>query len=217
MITKKWAVTSFLVVLLIIQSFAWNADHAEAAPVLTLGSEDPKVSDLQYRLQVLGLYASPLDGKYGPGTEASVKQFQKEHGAVVDGTVGPTTWRKLRMYTLSKNDMEIMAKIIYSEARGESYKGQVAVGAVVMNRIQSDEFPDTIQGVVFQKNAFTAVSDGQYGMKPNRTAYRAAIDAVRGWDPTHNSLYYYNPKTATNKWIWTRARTVNIGRHVFAI
>ncbi|WP_136605596.1 cell wall hydrolase [Paenibacillus dokdonensis] len=217
MITKKWAVTSFLVVLLIIQSFAWKADHAEAAPVLTLGSEDPKVSDLQYRLQVLGLYASPLDGKYGPGTEASVKQFQKEHGAVVDGTVGAATWRKLRMYTLSKNDMEIMAKIIYSEARGESYKGQVAVGAVVMNRIQSDEFPDTIQGVVFQKNAFTAVSDGQYGMKPNRTAYRAAIDAVRGWDPTHNSLYYYNPKTATNKWIWTRARTVNIGRHVFAI
>ncbi|GIP26302.1 spore cortex-lytic enzyme [Paenibacillus sp. J23TS9] len=217
MTTKKWAVTSILVVLLVIQSFAWKADHAEAAPVLTLGSEDPKVSDLQYRLRVLGLYAGALDGKYGPGMEASVKQFQKEYGAVADGTVGPATWRKLRMYTLSKNDMEIMAKIIYSEARGESYKGQVAVGAVVMNRIQSDEFPDTIQGVVFQKNAFTAVSDGQYGMKPNRTAYRAAIDAVRGWDPTHNSLYYYNPKTATNKWIWTRARTVNIGRHVFAI
>ncbi|MWV42552.1 spore cortex-lytic enzyme [Paenibacillus sp. HJL G12] len=217
MITKKWAVTSILVALLVIQSLAWKADHAEAAPVLKLGSEDPKVSDLQYRMQVIGLYAGTLDGKYGTGTEASVKQFQKEHGTVVDGTVGPATWRKLRMYTLSKNDMEIMAKIIYSEARGESYKGQVAVGAVVMNRIQSDEFPDTIQGVVFQKNAFTAVSDGQFGMKPNRTAYRAAIDAVRGWDPTHNSLYYYNPKTATNKWIWTRARTVNIGRHVFAI
>lgn len=215
--TKKWAVTSILVVLLVIQSFAWKADHAEAAPVLTLGSEEPKVSDLQYRLQVMGLYAGPLDGKYGPGTESSVKQFQKEYGVLADGTVGSATWRKLRMYTLSKNDMEIMAKIIYSEARGESYKGQVAVGAVVMNRIQSDEFPDTIQGVVFQKNAFTAVSDGQYGMKPSRTAYRAAIDAVRGWDPTHNSLYYYNPKTATNKWIWTRARTVNIGRHVFAI
>ncbi|GIO61443.1 spore cortex-lytic enzyme [Paenibacillus rhizosphaerae] len=217
MTTKKWAVTSILVVLLVIQSFAWKADHAEAAPVLKLGSEDPKVSDLQYRLQVLGLYGGTLDGKYGPGTEASVKEFQREYGAVADGTVGPATWRQLRKYTLSKNDMEIMAKIIYAEARGESYKGQVAVGAVIMNRIQSDEFPDTIQGVVFQKNAFTAVSDGQYGMKPNRTAYRAAIDAVRGWDPTHNSLYYYNPKTATNKWIWTRARTVNIGRHVFAI
>ncbi|WP_371860541.1 cell wall hydrolase [Paenibacillus chibensis] len=217
MTTKKWAVTSILVVLLVIQSFAWKTDHAEAAPVLTLGSEDPKVSDLQYRLKVLGLYAGGLDGKFGIGTEASVKQFQKQYGVVADGTVGPATWRKLRKYTLGKNDMEIMSKIIYSEARGESYKGQVAVGAVVMNRIQSNEFPDTIQGVVFQKNAFTAVSDGQYGMKPNRTAYRAAIDAVRGWDPTHNSLYYYNPQTATNKWIWTRARTVNIGRHVFAI
>ncbi|MGN7356825.1 cell wall hydrolase [Paenibacillus sp. SAF-054] len=217
MTTKKWTMISIFVVLLVIQNFAWKADHAEAAPVLSLGSEDPKVSDLQYRLQVLGLYAGPLDGNFGTGTEASVKRFQKEYGAAADGTVGPTTWRKLRKYTLSKNDMEIMAKIIYSEARGESYKGQVAVGAVVMNRIQSDEFPDTIQGVVFQKNAFTAVSDGQYGMKPNRTAYRAAIDAVRGWDPTHNSLYYYNPRTATNKWIWTRARTVNIGRHVFAI
>lgn len=212
----KWKVFAILFVLFVIQSLSWKDDKAEAAPALKYGSEDPDVWDLQYRLKTLGLYDGQLDGKYGPGTVSSVLDFQKEYGAYPDGVVGPATWRQLRKYTLSKPEMEIMAKIIYSEARGESYKGQVAVGAVVMNRIQSDEFPNTIQGVVFQKNAFTAVMDGQYGMEPNRTAYMAALDAVRGWDPTGNSHYYFNPKTATSKWIWTRTPTLQIGRHTFA-
>lgn len=108
-----------------------------------------------------------------------------------------------------------MAKIINSEARGEPYKGQVAVGAVVMNRIQSAQFPDNIRDVVFQPGAFTAVDDGQYWLTPNKTAYLAAQDAVRGWDPTNNSLYYFNPDTATSAWIWSRPQTVKIGKHIF--
>lgn len=112
--------------------------------------------------------------------------------------------------------MDILAKVIYSEARGEPYKGQVAVGAVVMNRIQSSQFPNNIKDVVFQKGAFTAVSDGQYWLTPNRTAYLAALDAVRGWDPTTNSLYYFNPDTATSAWIWSRPQNLKIGKHIFA-
>lgn len=112
--------------------------------------------------------------------------------------------------------MDILAKVIYSEARGESYKGQVAVGAVVLNRLQSDQFPDTIKDVVFQPRAFTAVDDGQYYLTPDRTAYLAAQDAVRGWDPTYGSLYYFNPETATSEWIWSRPQKIKIGNHIFA-
>lgn len=109
-----------------------------------------------------------------------------------------------------------MAKVIYSEARGEPYKGQVAVGAVVMNRIQSKLFPNNIRNVVFQPGAFSAVDDGQFWLTPNRSAYLAAMDAVRGWDPTYNSLYYFNPNTATSKWIWSRPQKVTIGNHIFS-
>lgn len=212
----KWKVFAILVILFIMQNLGWEEDKAEAAAALQNGNEGSEVWDLQYRLNTLDLYNGPLDGKYGPATEKSVIAFQKEYGAYPDGKAGPATWRQLNKYTLSKDEMTIMAKVIYSEARGESYKGQVAVGAVVMNRIQSGQFPDTIKGVVFQKNAFTAVIDGQYNQKPNQTAYLAAMDAVRGWDPTQNSLYYFNPKTATSQWIWTREPNVKIGRHLFA-
>lgn len=140
-----------------------EGDQAEAASVLTLGSENREVRDVQYRLKTLGLYDGALDGTYGPGTASSVMTFQKKYGVHPDGTVGPATWRKLKKYTLSESEMEIMAKIIYSEARGESYKGQVAVGAVVMNRIQSDEFPNTIQGVVFQKMLLRPSATGNTG------------------------------------------------------
>ncbi len=109
----------------------------------------------------------------------------------------------------------MIAKVIYSEARGEPYSRQVAVGAVVMNRIQSSLFPDNIRDVVFQPGAFTAIADGQYWLVPNRTADLAALDAVRGWDPTHNSLYYFNPSTATSKWIWSRPQNLSIGNHIF--
>ena len=109
----------------------------------------------------------------------------------------------------------LLAKIIYAEARGESYTGQVAIGAVVLNRVKSSKFPNTISGVIYQPYAFTAVNDGQINMEPNQTAYKAAKDALNGWDPTYGSLYYFNPKTATSSWIWSRQQTVTIGNHIF--
>lgn len=189
---------------------------AQASAALTLHSTNGDVWDLQYRLKALNYYQQSLDGQYGPGTASSVRKFQQNYGLHVDGITGSQTWKALRKYTLNLYEMDTMARIIYSEARGEPYKGQVAVGAVVMNRIQSSKFPNNIHDVVFQTGAFTAVSDGQFWLKPDQTAYLAALDAVRGWDPTHGSYYYFNPDTSTSSWIWTRPQTVKIGNHIFA-
>nr|WP_256719420.1 spore cortex-lytic enzyme [Paenibacillus odorifer] len=189
---------------------------ANAAPVLTIGSSSGDVWDLQYRLKTLDFYTEPLDGVYGSQTKAAVARFQKAYGISADGISGTKTWNILKKHTLNINEMDILAKVIYSESRGEPYVGQVAVGAVVMNRIQSSQFPDNIKEVVFQKGAFTAVSDGQYWLTPNQTAYLAALDAVRGWDPTNHSIYYFNPDTATSAWIWSRPQNLKIGKHIFA-
>ena len=117
----------------------------------------------------------------------------------------------------TSSDVYLMAKAIYAEGRGESYTGQVAIGAVIMNRVKSPQFPNTISGVIYQKGAFTAVADGQINLEPNDTAYRAARDAMNGWDPTYGCLYYYNPAVATSSWIFTRQTVTVIGKHVFAI
>jgi N-acetylmuramoyl-L-alanine amidase len=205
-----------LLLLLGLVSMATMLGSASAAPVLTVGSSSGDVWDLQYRLKTLDFYTQPLDGVYGSQTKAAVAKFQKAYGLSADGVTGTKTWNALKKYTLNIEEMDIMAKVIYSESRGEPYKGQVAVGAVVMNRIQSSQFPNNIKDVVFQKGAFTAVSDGQYWLTPNRTAYLAALDAVRGWDPSTNSIYYFNPDTATSAWIWSRPQNLKIGKHIFA-
>ena len=114
-------------------------------------------------------------------------------------------------------NIELLARAIHGEARGEPYTGMVAVGAVILNRVDSPNFPSTIAGVVYQKGAFTAVDDGQINLTPNQTAYNAARDALNGWDPTGGALYYFNPNTATNKWIWSRPLTVVIGKHRFCM
>jgi N-acetylmuramoyl-L-alanine amidase len=189
---------------------------AAASPVLKQGSRTGDVWDLQYRLKTLGLYTQPMDGIYGTSTKSAVYKFQKQYGLPADGVTGDRTWGVLKKYSLNIYEMDIMAKIIYSEARGEPYTGQVAVGAVVMNRIQSDKFPDNIRDVVFQPGAFTAVDDGQFWLTPDPTAYLAALDAVRGWDPSKQSLYYFNPVTATSRWIWSLTQNVKIGNHIFA-
>lgn len=204
-----WAVAGII-------ALGWIAQPASAAPKLSYGSANGDVWDLQYRLYALAYYTSPLDGIYGKETQAAVRKFQRDYGLTPDGVAGPRTWTMIKKYSLNLYEMDILARVIYSEARGEPYVGQVAVGAVVMNRIQSDQFPDHIRGVVFQPGAFTAVDDGQFWLKPNRTAYLAALDAVRGWDPTNNALYYFNPKTATSGWIWSRPQKVKIGNHIFA-
>jgi N-acetylmuramoyl-L-alanine amidase len=189
--------------------------RASAAQVLRQGSSSGDVWDLQYRLHAIGYYPQSMDGLYGPNTASAVSRFQRDYGLSIDGVVGGATWNVLNKVTLDQSEMDILAHVIYSEARGETYKGKVAVGAVVMNRIQSDKFPNTIRGVVFQPGAFSAVDDGQFWMKPDASAYSAAYDAVRGWDPTYGSIYYFNPQTATSKWIWSRPQTVTIGHHIF--
>ena len=179
---------------------------------------------VQKKLKNWGYYFGKVDGIYGSGTRTAVIKFQKKNGLVADGIVGPKTAAALGMSlggssqaSQSSGDLYLLAKTVYAEARGESYEGQVAVAAVILNRVESPKFPNTIAGVVYQPWAFTAVHDGQINLEPNQTAYNAARDAMNGWDPTYGCLYYYNAATATSKWIYSRKTIVTIGKHVFAI
>lgn len=178
---------------------------------------------IQTKLKRWGYYTGSIDGIYGPLTKKAVRYFQSKNGLAVDGIVGPKTAAALGMRlsssgsSQSSNDLNLLARCVYAEARGEPYTGQVAVAAVVLNRVRSASFPNTIAGVIYQPYAFTAVDDGQINLTPNSTAYKAAQDALNGWDPTYGCLYYYNPATATSSWIWSRQTVVTIGKHVFAI
>lgn len=182
-------------------------------------------TEVQKRLKKWGYYTGSVDGINGPKTIAAVKKFQKRYGLTQDGVVGPLTAAKMGLSVSSSasssnynsNDRYLLAKVIYAEARGESYAGQVAIGAVVLNRVEDSRFPNTIAGVIYQPWAFTAVNDGQINLEPNQTAYQAADDALNGWDPTYGCVYYYNPATATSKWIFTTKKVTQIGRHVFAV
>ena len=181
--------------------------------------------EVQTRLKKWGYYTGAVDGINGPKTIAAVKAFQKKYGLTADGIVGPLTAAKMGISVSSStsssnynsNDRYLLAKVIYAEARGESYTGQVAIGAVVLNRVDDSRFPNTIAGVIYQPWAFTAVNDGQINLEPNQKAYQAADDALNGWDPTYGCVYYYNPQTATSKWIWTTKKVTQIGKHVFAV
>lgn len=179
---------------------------------------------IQQRLKKWGYYTGAIDGILGPKSIAAIKKFQKANGLVADGIVGPKTAAKIGISLNSTSsssqksgDLYLLAKCVYAEARGESYTGQVAVAAVILNRVKSPNFPNTISGVIYQPWAFTAVTDGQINLEPNQTAYNAARDAMNGWDPTYGCLYYYNPKTATSKWIYSRQAVVTIGSHVFCL
>ena len=181
---------------------------------------------IQTKLKRWGYYTGNVDGIYGPLTKEAVKYFQRKNGLSVDGIVGPKTAAALGMTlssssssssSISSSDLNLLAKCVYAEARGESYVGQVAIAAVVLNRVESPSFPNTIAGVIYQPYAFTAVIDGQMNLEPNDTAYNAARDAMNGWDPTNGCIYYYNPATATSSWIWSRKVMITIGKHNFAI
>lgn len=196
------------------------------AVVLQQGSTGSQVKTMQQKLKRWGYYTGSVDGIYGSKTVQAVKYFQRKNGLAVDGIAGPKTLAKMGISSSSSQassnssysdaDVQLLARLIYGEARGESYVGQVAVGAVVMNRIRSSSFPNTISGVIYQKYAFTAVSDGQINLTPDATAKKAAKDAMNGWDPTYGALYYYNPAIATSSWIFSRQTTITIGNHVFA-
>ncbi len=194
---------------------------AEAANIVK-GDTYANIAAVQKRLKELGYYKIAVDGIWGPKTLAAVKAFQRDYGLTVDGIVGTWTERSLGI-TLSSSgggysssDRDLLARCVYAEARGEPYTGQVAVAAVVLNRVESASFPNTISGVIYQPYAFTCVSDGQINYAPDSTAYSAADDALGGWDPTNGCLYYYNPATATSKWIWSLKVELTIGRHSFA-
>lgn len=180
---------------------------------------------VQQKLKNWGYYKGSVDGINGPKTKAAVKAFQRKYGLTQDGIVGPVTAAKMGI-TISKssssssynnNDLYLLAKAVYSEARGEPYVGQVAVAAVVLNRVKDSRFPNTISGVIYQPWAFTAIYDGQFNLEPNATAKQAARDAMNGWDPTYGCVYYYNPATATSSWIWSTKKVTTIGKHVFAV
>lgn len=197
-----------------------------SAAVLQQGSRGSDVTTLQRKLKNWGYYSGSVDGIFGSQTREAVRYFQRKNGLVVDGIVGKKTLAALGMSLggssgstsgYSDSDISLLARLIYGEARGESYTGQVAVGAVVLNRVRSSSFPNTIAGVIYQPYAFTAVSDGQINLTPNATARKAAIAAMNGWDPSYGAIYYYNPSTATSSWIFSRQTTVVIGDHVFAI
>lgn len=201
--------------------------------VLRQGSKGGEVKEVQRRLKQWGYYTGSVDGIFGAGTKKAVIAFQKKNGLTADGVVGKATYAALGMNdsynalngtkpstgasNYSSSDLYLMAKAIHAEGRGESYTGQVAIGAVIMNRVKSSSFPNTISGVIYQKGAFTAVSDGQINLEPNQTAYDAARDAMNGWDPTYGAIYYYNPAKATSAWIFSRKTVTVIGKHVFAI
>lgn len=202
------------------------------AAVLRQGAKGGEVKELQRRLKQWGYYKGEVDGIYGKATVEAVKYFQRKNGLTPDGVAGKSTYAALGMNdsykvldgdgkTQSSNytssDLYLLAKCIYAEARGESYTGQVAVGAVILNRVRSSSFPNTVSGVIYQSNAFTAVSDGQINLSPDKTAMNAAQDALNGWDPTYGCLYYYNPAVATSSWIFGRKTVTTIGKHVFAI
>ncbi len=174
---------------------------------------------IQQKLKDLGYYKGAIDGVLGAESVDAIKRFQRDNGLVVDGIVGSKTAAKLNisLSTQSSNDIYLLAKCVHAEARGEVYVGQVAVAAVILNRVASPDFPNTIAGVIYQPWAFTAVNDGQINLEPNQSAYNAARDAMNGWDPTYGCLYYYNPAVATSKWIFSRQTVVTIGKHVFAI
>ncbi len=187
------------------------------------GSRGNEVKQIQTKLKNWGYYKGNVDGIYGSQTLEAVKYFQRKNGLTVDGIAGSATLKALGITSTSNSssgtsnnsNLNLLSKVVYSEARGEPYKGQVAVAAVVLNRIASSKFPNTMAGVVYQSGAFTAVSDGQINLEPNSTARKAAQDAINGWDPTSGCLYYFNPNTATSKWIWSRPQVITIGKHIF--
>lgn len=213
-------------------------DTVHAQQTLYWGARGDDVREVQQKLKNRYFFQGNVDGVFGQATYDAVIRFQKKNGLVVDGVVGAETYRELGLYrggsssSSSKNnnqnankntdtstrnsDVELLARAITGEARGEAYNGQVAVGAVVLNRVKNPNFPNTIAGVVYQPGAFTAVSDGQINVAVQDSCRKAARDALNGWDPTYGCIYYWNPATATSKWIWSRKVSVKLGKHWFA-
>lgn len=229
------AVTSLMITLAIAYK-GLPVAQAQNIPTVSLGSRGPNVTLLQQRLQQWGYYSGSLDGVFGRATDEAVRRFQARNGITVDGVVGRSTWSSLgllRQVSPSNaatpaqagastvgnrsENLELLARVIAGEAEGEPYVGQVAVGAVILNRINHPEFPNTLAGVVYQPHAFESVTNGLIWRRtPDATARRAAQDALNGWDPTYDSIFFWNPYKPVSAWIWSRPVVVQHGNHVFA-
>lgn len=188
------------------------------------GSRGNEVTQIQTKLKRWGYYKGSVDGIYGSKTVSAVKSFQRKNGLTADGIAGTKTLAAMGITSSSNSgsssssnssNLNLLARLVHGEARGEPYSGQVAVAAVVLNRVKSSKFPNTVAGVIYQAGAFDVVSDGQINMAPDSTSIKAAQDAINGWDPSYGAIYYFNPNTATSKWIWSRPLTVVIGNHRF--
>lgn len=187
------------------------------------GSRGTEVKQIQTKLKSWGYYDGDVDGVYGSKTFEAVKSFQRKNGLTVDGIAGEKTLNALGINSTGNSnssssnntDLNLLSKLVYAEARGEPYKGMVAVAATVLNRVSDSRFPNTIAGVIYQSGAYTCVADGQINLEANSQAKKAAQDAINGWDPTSGCVYYFNPDTATSGWIWSRPQVMTIGKHIF--
>lgn len=191
------------------------------AQVYKKGSTGSTVKQIQTKLKEWGYYKGEADGIYGSKTEEAVKYFQRKNGLTADGKAGPKTLEAIGIsgggdaQQSMSGDVNLLARLISAEARGEPYVGQVAVGAVVLNRMEHPSFPSSMSGVIYQSGAFTCIVDGQFDEPVAESAYRAARDALNGWDPSGGAIYYFNPVTATSSWIWSRPLITVIGKHRF--
>lgn len=225
---KAYRIYRIVIILLLVFTltvFAGYVQRENGSAVYTLsklGSRGNEVRQVQKKLKELGFYKGSVDGIYGTGTQKAVKSFQKNCGITADGIAGPKTLKFLGLSSsggssgaYSSSDINLLAKLIAAEARGESYTGQVAVGAVVLNRVTHSSFPDTIAGVIYQKGAFSCVNDSNWNVSPNSTSLKAARDCINGWDPSGGAIYYYNPAKTSNSFMFSRPVITTIGRHVF--
>lgn len=213
-------------IVILVASYLVFFEYTDSYALSKYGSRGEEVRTIQTKLKRWGYYTGNIDGIYGTQTLEAVKYFQRKNGLAVDGIAGRNTLEAMGIFnsagnsgssssSSSSSDVNLLARLVYGEARGEPYEGQVAVAAVVLNRVKSSSFPNTISGVIYQNGAFNVVADGQINLTPNSTAKKAAQDALNGWDPSYGSIYYFNPSTATNKWIWSRPHVITIGKHRF--
>lgn len=216
---KKIIFIFFSVLLIVVFSFVFISDSFGLSKY---GSSGEEVKSIQKKLKQWGYYDGSVDGIYGSKTLSAVKKFQQKNGLKVDGIVGNETLKALGISassnsnkTSNNSNLYLISQVVYGEARGEPYEGQVAVAAVLLNRVADSRFPNTVAGVVYESGAFTCVADGQINLTPDNTAKKAAQDAINGWDPTHGCVYYFNPNTATSSWIWSRPQMLTIGKHIF--
>ena len=188
------------------------------------GSSGEEVKQIQKKLKEWGYYDGNVDGIYGTKTFNAVKKFQSQNGLNVDGIAGEKTLAALGINSsnnsssgnnVNNTDLNLLSKLVHAEARGEPYKGMVAVAATVLNRVADSRFPNSIAGVIYQSGAYTCVDDGQINLEASSQSRKAAQDAINGWDPTSGCIYYFNPDTATSGWIWSRPQVLTIGKHIF--